>query len=354
MGLGVKVILFLIAILLFDFGGWMITLLIFGYLFLPPMLRRRRNGSPAGANPRAKRKGLPISEGRALGVVLLALSLAAVAGHGTLSPIVFGIPGLLLLFGSRFFSRIPLQVKPVKDSILLRGRFLPFGWFALAEVKVSTRDVEGAISGMNERVLLLSAPSPRILLVFTTSAVSRSRAEEVVLKRMQTAARGLRSLGVYLLPLDGLGAFEVSQLRATKVDLPREGIQHLLAADYGALAVEALHGFVALFELYDRSSGKGGPSGSSSLLAKPKRRPGSSMTLRELLQAATQRTGTPKPDSYVEFLSSVAATEGETLGQRITQTAQASDNQVLLVASVGSPRVELSRAQLKAVITIYE
>ena len=103
--------------------------------------------------------------------------------------------------------------------------------------------------------------------------------------------------------------------------------------------------------MYERNYGKGAPG---SLLAKPNRRPGSSTTLRELLSAATQRTGTPKPDRYVEFLSSVAATEGETLGQRITQTVQASDSRLVLVASVGSPQVELSRAQLKAVTTIYE
>ena len=145
---------------------------------------------------------------------------------------------------------------------------------------------------------------------------------------------------------------EVSQLRANRVDLADQNIRHSLSSDYGALAVEAVHGFVAKFELYERSYGKG--ASGSSLLAKPNKRPGSSTTLRELLQAATQRIGTPKPDRYVEFLSSMAATEGETLGQRITQTVQASDNQLVLVASVGSPQVELSRAQLKAVTTIYE
>ena len=351
MGLALKVALLLFAILVFPFGGWWITALIFAYLILPPLLFRRRKG-PSAEN-REKGKGhAHLTTGRVLGVVLLGLSLVAVASRGTLSPIVFGVPGLLLVFRPRFLSRLSLLVKPVKDSILLRGRFLPFAWFALAEVKVSTRDVEGAISGTNERVLLLSAGSPRILLVFTTSSVGRSRAEEVMLKRMQVTARALRSLGVYLLPLDSLGAYEVSQLRANRVDLADQNIRHSLSSDYGALAVEAVHGFVAKFELYERSYGKGGPG--SSLLAKPNRIPGSSTTLRELLQAATQRTGTPKPDRYVEFLSSMAATEGETLGQRITQTVQASDNRLVLVASVGSPQVELSRAQLKAVTTIYE
>src|SRR5207244_7804868 len=137
------------------------------------------------------------------------------------------------------------------------------------------------------------------------SSISRSRAEEVTLKRMKVAARALRSLGVYLLPLDGSGAFEVSRLRATKADLPGQNILHSLpASDYGALSVEAVHGFVARFQLYERSYGKGAPG---SLLAKPKRRAGSSTTLRALLSAATQRTGTLKPDSCVEFLSSVAA-----------------------------------------------
>ncbi|TLY12617.1 MAG: hypothetical protein E6K84_06170, partial [Thaumarchaeota archaeon] len=222
MGIGLKVILLLLAILVIPFGGWVITALIFAYLILPPLLLRRRKGSSA-ENPRAKGRG-PISAGRALGVVLLALSLVAVASQGTLSPIVFGVPGLLLVFRPRFLSGISLRVKPVKDSILLRGSLFPFGWFALAEAKVSTRDVEGAVSGMNERVLLLSSPAPRIFLVFTTSSISRSRAEEVTLKRMQVAARALRSLGVYLLPLDGSGAFEVSQLRATRVDLPGQNI----------------------------------------------------------------------------------------------------------------------------------
>ena len=351
MSLGLKVALFLLAIVVVPLGGSVITGLIFAYLILPPLLLRRRKGKSA-ENPRAKGRGHPISAGRALGVVLLVLCAVAVASQGTLSPIVFGVPGLLLVFKPRFLSRLSLLVKPVTDSILLRGRFLPFAWFALAEVKVSTRDVEGAIAGTNERVLLLSAPSPRILLVFTTSSVSRSRAEVVILKRMQVTARALRSLGVYLLPLDASGAFEVSQLRANRVDLADQNIKHSLSSDYGALAVEAAHGFVAKFELYERSYGK--DASVSSLLAKPNRRPGSSTTLRELLQAATQRTGTPKPDRYVEFLSSMAATEGETLGQRITQTVQASDNQLVLVASVGSPQVELSRAQLKAVTTIYE
>jgi len=52
--------------------------------------------------------------------------------------------------------------------------------------------------------------------------------------------------------------------------------------------------------------------------------------------------------------ASMVATQGEALGQRITETVQGGQQQVLLVASVGNPPVELSRAQLRAVSRIYE
>ncbi len=68
----------------------------------------------------------------------------------------------------------------------------------------------------------------------------------------------------------------------------------------------------------------------------------------------SQRVGSPQPDRYAAFLSSMAATEGETLGQRITQTAEGSKGGLVLVSSLSSPQVEMSRAQLRAVSMVYE
>jgi len=126
--------------------------------------------------------------------------------------------------------------------------------------------------------------------------------------------------------------------------------QFLSSTDYGGVLVEAQNGFVTGVELYAR----GEERGSGSLLSRPKKKPSSSILLRELLQAAKERIGVPQPDGYVTFLSSMAATEGETLGQRITETVPSANGEFILVSSLGGPRVELSRAQLKAVTRIYE
>lgn len=353
MGWGLKIGLFFVALISAAFRAWIITIPLLAYLLLPPLLARRKGssgfrGRDANAEP-TTRGGLPVS--KVLGSVLLVFSLVAIAARGTLSPIVLAFSGFLLLLGPKFGSQMSSRVRPVQDSMLLRGSILPFKWFALAEAKVSTRDPEGALSGVSERLLLLSVPAPRIFMVFSASSLGRKGAEEGILKRMQDAARGLGPLGIYLLPLDGAEALEVSRIEGARISVGGREVQQFLAsANYAAVAVEAEGGFVTAMEFYGRNDDEK----ACSLLSPPRAKPRGSPMLRELLHATGQRMSAPQPDGYVTFLSSMAATEGETLGQRITQAVQGSDNQLLLVASLGSPQVELSRAQLRAVSWIYE
>lgn len=346
MGWGFKLALIVLALVIAGLGGLPISLFIFACLILPTLVRLWR-GSSSGYLGRLTRRG--ISAVQVLGVILLLLCAFAVASHGTLSPFLLGSAGVLALLGPRLLSGALARVKPVEDSVLLRGALLPFRWFLLAEAKVSTRDPEGALSGMKERLLLLSTPAPRILLVLSTASLSRSQAEDELLLRAQAAAKALRHLGVYLLPLDGREALKLTEVQAARLDVPSESTSRFLASEgYVALQVEAQHGFVTRFEAYQRREGR-----TRSLLGEPGRRPEGEVLLRELLQSARQKLGTPQPDSYVAFLSSMAATEGETLGQRITQTTCAPSGQ-LQVASLGSPQVELTGSQLRAVATIYE
>jgi hypothetical protein len=349
MGLLTKGILFIFALAMLGLGAWMITLPIFAYLFLSPILRSRRRSAPqrvsSNGDP-ARRRGLPVV--KLLGVVLLLLGLIGFAEGGTFSPIAFGVPGLLLLAAPTFVSSSASSAKPVEDSILLRGRFVPFRWYAMAEVKVSTRDPAGALSGLGERILFVSGPAPGLFVVISVMALGRAGAEGAVFDRMRAAARALSPLGVYLLPLDAKEASEVSSLPPrTK---PPEGdlSQYLTSADYGAFLVEAKNGAVEGYSLH-------GPSGKgASALTRPTGRPPSTVFLSEMLRAAFQRSGAPHPDEYVIFLSSMAATMGETLGQRITESAEGEHGQVLLVSSLGTPKVRLCRAQLRAISEVYE
>ena len=169
LGIGKKILLLIVGLMLLGLGAWIITALIFAYLFIPPMLRlARRPEAPAVAHGHPARQRRSISAFRILGAFLLALSLIALGNGGTFSPLVFGGAGLILLFKpphTMSFSRLFGGFKSAENSILLRGRIIPFRWLALAEAKVSTREVEGALSGMKERLLLISSPNPRMFVV---------------------------------------------------------------------------------------------------------------------------------------------------------------------------------------------
>jgi hypothetical protein len=349
MGWGLKIGLFLLGIVLFAFGAWIITVLIFGYLFLSPLLRRKTDTKKASQDqgPRGERR---VSLWNLLGGILLLLSSAAVASGGRFSPIVLACAGFLTLSRKVLVSRLYSVVRPVDDSVLLRGSFNPFKWFAVAEAKVSTRDPAGALSGVEGRLLFVTTPAAKIYLVFSGSSFTRKHAEEEILRRLQRDARVLRPLGVYLLPLDGREALD-SVSTAGKMEPPNGILHHFLAnSDYGAFEAESKGGIVSAYEVFARGDAKS----STSALGPLSRKPTTTAFLSQALKAAFMQSGPFQPDSYVEFLSSLGATEGETLGQRITQTNQVSDGELLQVAALNGPQVKLSPAQYQAVLRIYE
>ncbi|HEV2226582.1 MAG TPA: hypothetical protein VGR56_07250 [Nitrososphaerales archaeon] len=349
MGWGMKVALLIFALVAVGFGAWIISMLIFAYLILSSVFKKKReHGKNSGGQADSSHS---VGTTKIVGGLFLVLGFVALFSGGTLSPVVLALVGFLLLFWPRIISRMPVRAKPVEDSVLLRGRPFLFRWFALAEAKISTRDIEGSLSGVNERLLVISNPTPRILLVFSTNAFSRGSAEGRLVKQVQSAARALVSLGVYLLPLDSAEAAAASELRSLRVALNSKDLHQVIStSNYGAAAVEARHGFVTSFELYTRpdQTQKAIP-----ILSGANERSQGLFTLRELLHEALLKNGAPHPDNYTAFLSSMAATEGEILGQRLTQTG-GQNGGVLLVASLGTPQVELTRAQLQAVARIYE
>lgn len=350
MGWGLKIGLFVLALIAADFGAWIIVVPIFAFLFIPPFLPKKK--SSRDQNPKINssgRRGMSVR--KVLGGILVVLSVVAFLSGGTLSPIVFVVAGFAILFRPNFGSGLSSRVRPVKDSVVLRGRLVPFRWFAMAEVKVSTRDLQGALSGIEGRLLFIPAPAPRVFLIYSSTSLGRVGAEAEILGRLRTTARTLGALGVYLLPIDSEVAFELSKLGAKLTSRQIGGLLPFVSsADYGQLVVQAGRGYVKSFEVCEKDAqGKSDNSAFSELRG----RPSGSVLLRELLQAATERLGAPQPDRYTAFLSSMAATAGETLGQRMTQAREGSDGQVVLVASLGSPQVELSKAQLRFLTNVY-
>ena len=346
MGLLTKVFLLLIALVTLGLGVWLVSLLIFAYLLLSPLLwvrgsrsmRRSSGDHPVGSSR------LPLA--KTAGVLLVFLALAGVAAGGTSSPFVFGVPGVMFLAAPVVGPLLASRAKPVADSILLRGTFVPFRWFAVASVKASTRDLAGALSGLSERILVLRSPA-EVFVVFSTFAFGSEAAQQAIFEKMRSAAMKLSPLGVYLLPWEGRHAEEPVSLRS-RMKLPREGLTDFLSsADYESVLVEGRNGVVGSIDLH------GGAWGASAL-SRPASRPGSTLLMRGALEAALQRSTPLRPDEYAIFLSSMAATVGETLGQRVVESEVQDDDKAVAVSSPGTPKVLLSRAQFRAVASVYE
>ena len=341
MGKLAKAALFMFALFAAALGAWIIAVPIFALIFVPPLLKGKKGTSSEG-------RGTKIWLD-ALGVTLVLLGVIAASVGGTFSPIVFIAGGAALILRRRLKIGFSSQTIPVENSILLRSRWNPFLWVGVAEAKVATRDIEGALSGVSERVLLLGGP-PRILLVFLTNSWRREGAEKEIIGRIRSEARALVPLGVYLLPLDSAEAVSVTKAHTEQVRIRKEGLQKMISVtDFGAAAYEGKHGFLSSFELYARPEGT---KKETTLLSGIKDVPRERITVRDFIRDALQKVGAPHPDSYSAFLGGMAATEGETLGQRMTQTENR--GQVLLVASAGGPPVGLTKAQLRAIAEIYE
>ena len=345
MGLLTRGLLFFIVLIALGLSAWIIALPVLAFLLLPPILRRRgKTASQRGSGGSGRRNGLPGA--KILGAVLVLLALVGIAEGGTFSPIVFGVSGLILLAAPKAISSLASKANPVDDSILLRGSILPFRWFAVAAVYASTRDPAGALSGLGERMLFRSNPT-ELYVVFSTSALGRGKAERAILERMRSAAMTLSPLGVYLLPHEGRHAPEETALRS-RVKVPDGGLaQFLSSSRYDSILIEARNGVVEAFDVHDGEWG-------GSALDRPVSRPHSTVFMKEVLESAFKRTGAPRPNEYTSFLSSMAATVGETLGQKMSESAVPDDDQVVEVSSLGTPKVLLSRVQLRAVTSVYE
>jgi len=350
MGWLLKTGAFLLAIMLFGVGAWEFTLLIFAWLFVPPILRARK-GKPGSQDNGRTRGKFPVRS--VLGGFLFALAFVGFLSHGTFSPLVFASLGVLVIF----WGRIPISVlgsslTPVDESLLLKSSPLPFSWAAVAEVKPLTRNVGGAMAGVNGTVLVSASETPAIYVVVERRAMSERSAEEAVLAALKETALSLSPLGAYLLPLDSKQALGLLQpsLEASKIG---EGGWSTAVASgtYDLLSIRQEKGFAGSIGLYRRvNQGREGrcilPSSSQGFSHPP--------FLMEVFKAVGNRLTWPNPDQYTAFLSSLLATSSEPIGTRILDAGAASQSQMVVVKSQGSPPVELSRAQLRAVVRMYD
>ncbi len=341
---------FLIAVVLFGVGMWEISLLILAVLLVPAIFRTRRGKGAPRENGRQRGK-FPVRF--VLGGSLLLLALGAYLIHGSYSPFVLASLGLLVVLWGRLpMSVLGSELKPVDDSILLRSSPFPVSWAAVAEVKPITHDVGRALAGLTGAVVVSASDSPSIYFVVERLALNQRSAEDAVIATLRETAMSLAALGAYLLPLDSKRALSLLQPSLEAFALGGADWPTALASGaYDFLSIKQEKGFARSLSAYKKvGQGREGrgriPSPSRELVHPP--------FLMEVYKAVGNRLTWPNPDQYAAFLSSLLATSGEPIGTRVLDAGDGSQSQMVVVKSQGSPSVELSRAQLRAVVRMYD
>lgn len=358
MGWKLKILAFIVALALIEYGAWPFAIPLFLYTLSGLIFRRRRStrsewtrdesGRASKGGWRSERKGLLIS---LFGVFLLILALAATRNGGHFSPFVLGFLGLVLLFLG-LLSRTSLfaEIRPIEDSILLRGSVNRFSWVALAEVKLLARDVGKALFAVSERILVVASEKPSIYVAVGATAFGQKAAERKIIERLKEINSTIAPLGTYLLPLDSQRTGAILSISVEPVELSAENLSSFLSSmPYDLISMETGIGLVKSIGAYRRVDVKKNDKASLILSRNTPSRP---PFTADIFRSIGSRVDWPNPDEYTAFLSSMFATQYVSQGERITQSS-CPTSQTLLVKSLGGPQVELTRAQRDAIVTIY-
>ncbi len=345
MGWKLKALLFLIALFSFAAGGFIIAIPIFAYLTLPPLIRRKKNDGQASQ----EKTGGGSRPMKYAGILLLVFALIALASGGRFSVLVFGGLGIALIFlAGSHGSGISPSIRPVKDSILLRGLFAPFHWYSVAQVKVATNDVAKALSALNERFLVRFDEKAAAYVVLHASGLRERDAEEKIVDRLREMSKLLAPAGGYLLPLEGEVALPLIKCPARISKLDVRDLDHSLASlPFEFVAVSPGGHLAVAVGAYQKSEG-----GHNELIVDTKQVLKKPVLVWEIAKSLEKRAAWPGPDDATIFLSSLAATRGANVAERLVQNGQGSGS-TLLVRSLRTPEIELSRAQLRALVRAY-
>lgn len=357
MGWTIKIVAVFVGLISLTLGLWPVWLLCFGYLGYslwratrrPTVVLKDERGT-GGSRRRSAFKKRYAAAG-----VCFVLSLVALADGGSLSPLVFAAAGGVIIV-TGILGRGPSfsEVKPVENSTLLRSRWLPHSWVALAEVRFATPRISRALSSIrNEIIVTTDSGKASVYLPIRVQARSASGAEKKVATKLAPLARILGARGAYVLPLD-------SNEAATRMDAPldevelqlenrKDGLASLRSAPFDVLVLApAGHMLESAAAYVVRSGEKPGrariPARGRDLESQP--------LMWEALEALGQSHLPQVPDALTNFLSTVCATRGEGVGERLVNGGETGSG-TMLVSSLGATQVELTRPQLRMIVSVY-
>ena len=338
MGWKTRLLAGLLGLVFLTSLAWPVSLLCFMYLALS--FRPRHARKSASVPPQAPSSSVR----RLVGFILILLGAVALLSGGTFSPVFFLLTGCFTLLWPSLANRLPSGVYPVDDSILLRSKYVPFVWYALAEAKAGPDQFPRAVSGF-EGTLMVFTQTGKTYSVASCLALDRAEAEAKVLSRLRSnVSRG--PAGAYLLPLDAKEAQAVLRLKLSRATRLVAELPESASRVEGILVMECNRGFVsraAAHEVRGVGTRPMMPPGGARLERPP--------LVWEVMEAISKRTRWPEPDSFSNLLDSMAATRNEPLSARLVKLEDLDGS--LYVNTLSGEKVHTSRPQVRAIVSIY-
>ncbi len=345
MGWVLRIAAVLLLFMSLGLGLWLVSVLSFVYLLISFRPRGGRKRSPT--RPPARSHISSVSKRHLLAGFFAFLAVAAVASGGVASPFVFAaMSGTALLWPRLGAAGLTRVITPEADSILLRRRIFPFAWYCLVEVKFGTGDPLRSLPAISGPLMIADDGPTRVYTLINAVAFGHSGAERKVVESLRTQARAAARRGGYLLPLDSVEASARLRWRLSRVRIRADDLVNKSGAPPNLLILGHESGFVREAGAFAISGGEGRWAAL----------PGSGQTLSRhpLLWEVLKSVGEdrwPPPDEVSGFLGSMSATRGEATEDRLRGEQTGSG---FVLHSAGGESVVLSRAQLRAVASIYD
>jgi hypothetical protein len=337
MGWRLRLLAVFVGLVSLAAGAAPVAILCFVYL----VLSYRRRGPSNRTKPRKSLFTLR----HLLALSMFALATIAIGSGGTYSPIVFGGTGAVLLLWPILIRMLPLgELVPVSDSIILRSKYFPISWCALAEIKPGAEGFPRAASSFTGTMLLLTGTG-RAYSLARCRSWSRRNAEAQVLAKFRSSEPTFRA-GAHLLPLDSVAASEVLRVRVSPTNRFFGNLPESASGVSGLLALDCSSGFVrkaAAYEIRGSHRFPNIPAGGRSLDGQP--------LTWELLDSIGKRTRWPEPDSFTNLLESLSVTKGVPLGERLQALEGAEGG--ITVRSLSGDEVRTTKTQFRAIVSIY-
>ena len=220
-----------------------------------------------------------------------------------------------------------------------------------------------ALSAVGQKMIIVISEKASVYLPVGVLALNSSSAEARAVEKLGLLTRSLGPRGAFPLPLESEDASSRLGWSLKPVKLELDDVSSLQSTPFNVLVlnpsghvIESAGAYVMKKTVEEERKADGAVTREKAegFIPPANQKPSRPPLLWEALDILEEKFDVSEADSYTTFLSSVCATQGEAVGDRLVNEGESGPGgKNVFVSSLGAPRVELSKSQLRAIVRAY-